>query len=336
MGGIRKDYLGEHFTIITRKANGDDDGSLRLSDNAGIAEPAVLSLVAQDGILKRFHDVAHGHIKEWAVRVFENNYPIVSTGAENAYGEKPHYSEPAYGYHYIIVTSSGSTENLSSVNKEAWLSMLMVIQDRMQWLYAQRKVSYVAVHSSYSGAAVDGAQTPHMHVVALPTIPPVIGEEIRTATRMYDERGVCPVCQIVKAEAGGPRMILKMGGFVAFCPWSPRYPYEFWIVPENHLTSFAKVTQKRLDGLATMIRATLGGLSNLIGDVPYSIVFHLSPETKNTKQIHWHVEVYPITEEWSGLERGYGIYVNSKSPEDAASELGGLCRREVAVMVDVD
>ena len=60
-----------------------------------------------------------------------------------------------------------------------------------------------------------------------------------------------------------------------------------------------------------------------------------SPEKKNSRQIHWHIEIYPITKSWSGLERGYGIFLNDISPEQAAEKLGAACRRNLANLVGI-
>ncbi len=84
-----------------------------------------------------------------------------------------------------------------------------------------------------------------------------------------------------------------------------------------------------------ILRATLGGLANSIKDVSYNFVFHLSPEKKNSRQIHWHIEVYPITSHWSGLERGYGVFLNNISPEQAAEKLGAACRKSLANLVGI-
>ena len=85
-----------------------------------------------------------------------------------------------------------------------------------------------------------------------------------------------------------------------------------------------------------MLRSTLGGLSRCIKNVSYSLVFHLSPERKNSRQIHWHVEVYPIIERQAGLALGYGIFVNDTSPEEVAEKLGEACRMELADLVGVE
>ena len=88
----------------------------------------------------------------------------------------------------------------------------------------------------------------------------------------------------------------------------------------NYFSITSYLNKKEINDLALILRATLGGLSNSIKDVSFNIAFHLSPEKKNSKQIHWHVEVYPQTTPWSGLELGFGIFLNDLTPEKAAEE----------------
>jgi UDPglucose--hexose-1-phosphate uridylyltransferase len=166
-------------------------------------------------------------------------------------------------------------------------------------------------------------------------IPPKIDEEANASHKILNEKGVYPMSQLVNSEAGGPRQILQTEGFIAISPWAPSHPYEFWICPKKHATSFSKISQKEINDLALILRATLGGLSNSIKDVSFSIAFHLSPEKKNSKQIHWHVEVYPITNSWSGLEHGFGIFLNELTPEKTAEVLGAACRKELSALVGI-
>jgi UDPglucose--hexose-1-phosphate uridylyltransferase len=84
-----------------------------------------------------------------------------------------------------------------------------------------------------------------------------------------------------------------------------------------------------------MMRATLGGMSKALHNAPFNLVFHLSPEKKNSRQIHWHIEVYPQLSIWSGLERGFGVYVNEVTPEKSAELLGSACRKELAGLVGI-
>ena len=46
--------------------------------------------------------------------------------------------------------------------------------------------------------------------------------------------------------------------------------------------------------------------------------------------------MYPITDHGSGLERGYGVFLNTNSPENVAKILGTACRKELANLVGVE
>jgi UDPglucose--hexose-1-phosphate uridylyltransferase len=337
MGEMRKDYVSERYMIVTKKEDKviDPKKSPYAPGNESMTNPSVLSLVAKDGMLQRLQDSEDEYVTDWSIRVFESQYPAVSINAENTYSDRPHYSEPAYGYHYVVVASPKENDTFSTICVEQWSNVLVVIQDRLRWLYTQKGVTYVSIYANHGEAAGENNPHPHLNIVTFSTIPPLIEAEAEASHKILNEKGVCPMCQTVAAETGGPRQILQTEGFIAFSPWAPSYPYEFWICPKKHTTSFSKITQKEINDLSLILRATLGGLSKTIKNLAYNLVFHLSPEKKNSRQIHWHIEIYPITEPWSGLERGYGVFLNSLSPEQAAEKLGAACRKELAGLVGI-
>ncbi len=337
MGDMRKDYVSERFMIVnsTDKIIKDAKKSPYAPGHESKTNLSVLSLVAKDGMLQRLQDSEDDYVKGWSIRVFESKIPVVSVNSENTYSERPHYSEPAYGYHYVVVASPNEKDNFAILDMEQWSNILVVVQDRLRWLYTQKGVTYVSIYADHGKQAGSFNSHPHLNIVTFSTIPPVIEEEAEASHKILNEKGVCPMCQTVNEEIGGPRQILQTEGFIAFTPWAPSYPYEFCISPKKHNTCFSKITQKEINDLSLILRATLGGLTKTIKNVPYSIVFHLSPEKKNSRQIHWHIEIYPITKPWSGLERGYGIFLNDVSPEEAAEKLGASCRKELAGLVGI-
>jgi UDPglucose--hexose-1-phosphate uridylyltransferase len=101
------------------------------------------------------------------------------------------------------------------------------------------------------------------------------------------------------------------------------------------MTSILKLSQKEMMDLALMLRSTLGGMSKALDGPNFTMVFHSSSEKKTTKQIHWHLEVYPRKARVSGLELGGGIYVSDVSPEGAAQVLGASARKELAQLVGI-
>jgi UDPglucose--hexose-1-phosphate uridylyltransferase len=101
------------------------------------------------------------------------------------------------------------------------------------------------------------------------------------------------------------------------------------------MTSLLKLSQKEMMDLALMLRSTLGGMAKALDSPGFNIVFHSSSEKKTTKQIHWHIEVYPRKGHWTGLELGGGIFANEVSPEGAALVLGASSRKELAQLVGI-
>ena len=338
MGDMRKDYLIERGVIFnsnTKKITNPKKCPY-CPGNESMTNPSLLSLVAKDGMLQRLQDNDDSFVDNWSVRVFESTNPIVSVSTKNTFSDRPLYSEPAYGYHYVIVTSPQHKDTLATIDVEQWSNILVVCQDRLRWLYTQKGVTYVAIfvnHGEESGSDIDHS---HIHMVSFSTLPPIIEEEAESSHKILNEKGVCPMCQVVSTENSGPRQILQTEGFIAFCPWAPSHPFEFWICPKKHTTSFSKISQKEINDVSLILRATLGGLSNAVKDLNFNLAFHLSPEKKNNRQIHWHIEVYPITHPCSGLERGYGVFLHTISPEDAAKKLGAASRKELANLVGIE
>ena len=66
---------------------------------------------------------------------------------------------------------------------------------------------------------------------------------------------------------------------------------------KNTILVFSKISQKEINDLSLILRSTLRWLDlNKSKIYHYNLVFHLSPEKKNSRQIHWHIEVYPLTD----------------------------------------
>jgi UDPglucose--hexose-1-phosphate uridylyltransferase len=303
--------------------------------NEEMTQPADLVLVKRGDTLLKQTDSEGDIIRNWAVRVFPSKTPVVTPNASPLYGEPPHYSEPAVGYHYVLVATPKHDQPFWKIDKEQWTNILASLQDKIRWLYAQKSVSYVLffVNSVKDGSVAASHAT--IQIVTTPRVPPAVEVEAETVQNSLNELGLCPMCQVVGIETGGPRQILATESFIAFTPWVSASPYEFWIYPKHHQTSVLKLSQREMMDLALMLRSTLGGMAKALSDTNFVMVFHSSSEKKTTKQIQWHIEVYPKTSAWSGLELGGGIYVNETSPEAAAQVLGASARKELAQLVGI-
>ena len=328
MAELRYDEILDKFVIIpdNHKVSNTNGKCSYCLGNESLTEPAVLTIIQQDGMLKRIYD---DNADGWCIRMFPSDEPIVNNSLNTDYTDRPFMKEPAYGYHYKYVITPDHT-NPCKLSKDLWVNILVGLQDRIKWLYSKKGVAYVSVSMSYSKAI-----HPHMDIITFSFIPPMIEKESNAIKRYIDENGGCPLCNLAKVEFNNDREILHMNNFIAICPWVSSYTYEFNIIPRKHTVSFTKVSQKDINDLALIIRSTLGGLYNVIGDTGFNMVFRLPSEKKQSKTFHWYIKVYPNKYEYGILEKEFGIYINSIKPEHAADMLGKESRKEFARLMEV-
>ncbi len=134
--------------------------------------PADLVLVKMGETLVKQTDAEGELVTGWVVRAFPSKHPIVTPNAPASYGEYPHYSEPAVGYHYVVVATPKHDQPFSQMDIEQWTNVLATVQDKVRWLYAQRGVSYVVTfinHGKGSGETIEHA---HLQIVTVPRLPP--------------------------------------------------------------------------------------------------------------------------------------------------------------------
>jgi UDPglucose--hexose-1-phosphate uridylyltransferase len=64
----------------------------------------------------------------------------------------------------------------------------------------------------------------------------------------------------------------------------------------------------------------LHAIADVLGDVPYNVVFHTAPATVEGGY-HWYVRIMPRLSVPAGFEFATAIAVNTVDPEHAAAEL---------------
>ncbi len=349
MPELRKDYFTRKLVLVSPERNNRPfefkpsaspfvhDKSLCpfCPGNEEMTPPADLVLVSNENTLLKLADSETERIHEWSVRYFPNSFPAVAPEATSQFSEYPLQAEPALGYHHVMVVTPEHDVTFSDLPIDQWIDILATLQDRVRWLYSKKTVGYVSVFINNGYEAGASFSHPHLQTVTLAKLPPLIEEEAEAVHDSMTEFGVCPMCKVVNLESNGPRFILSTDNFVSFAPWASPHAYEFWIFPKRHETSFLKVSQKEIQDLATMLKSTLGGLDSLLKNPAYNVAFHISSEKKTTKQIHWHIEVYPQIIKWAGLERGSEVFVNPITPESAAQQLGVSARRQISTMIGV-
>jgi UDPglucose--hexose-1-phosphate uridylyltransferase len=124
------------------------------------------------------------------------------------------------------------------------------------------------------------------------------------------------------------RLVASAHGYVAFCAFAGRQPYEMWILPERHEAWFDAVPDSDLPGVAIVLIEALERLSLVCEQsnykLAYNLVLHTAPfDQDHTSSYHWHWELIPRVTHLAGLELGAGVHINPISPERAAQNLRG-------------
>jgi UDPglucose--hexose-1-phosphate uridylyltransferase len=348
MGEIRKDYFVERWVIIEpKRAKRPSDFKIKKEEegeicyfcpgNEHLTPPSIYSIIYEDNMYIKKQDSDEERVKGWTIRVFPNKYPIVSLDPQAEHTNYPTESEPAYGYHYVVVPTPNHEDKFFTFSKEQWANLINVLKDMVQYLYGNKVkgVGYVSIFINSGREAGASIKHPHVQVATTQNIPPTIANELSVFER-HPSLGRCAHCNMIRSETGGPRNVYSSKHFIAITPWASSNPYEFWIYPVKHETKFSEISADKVEDLALMLKIMMGALGSTVGDIPFNLVFHISPEKRTTKQLHWHIEVYPRLTSYAGLELGSGIYVNPVPPEQACSSLGVAARKEHAKLYGIE
>ena len=174
---------------------------------------------------------------------------------------------------------------------------------------------------------------PHSQIAAIPFLPRRVAYELRTYQHYFKLKERCILCDISAQEvADQVRTVEWDGQFVAFCPFASREPYETWILPLSHHSSFEEdlVNWDRQLHFASFLKSILRRLDAVTP--AYHLVLHTTPNVTAcfdrkglwrtlADDFHWHFEVLPASQPKS---RAYSVeeaYYNSLRPELAAEQL---------------
>ncbi len=141
----------------------------------------------------------------------------------------------------------------------------------------------------------------------------------------YNYRGRCVYCDMIQQElATEKRLVIDSPGFVAFCPFASRFPFETWILPKRHSPRFEEATKHEYRNLARALQEILRRLNEVLNGPPYNYVIHSSPVGEPPHgYYHWHLEIMPKLTQVAGFEWGTGFYINPVPPETGARFLRG-------------
>lgn len=258
---------------------------------------------------------------DWTVRVFPNKYPIFSPGDGKLEkrDEGPFEVMNGIGYHEVLIAAD-HRKNFPDLDVPQIIEVLSAYQERYIALMNKRNVKYIAIFKNYGRTAGASIVHPHSQIVAMPTIDPDVSRSLAGSARYFQAHNQCAHCVMLGWEQeSGDRILFTNDDFVVLCPFVSRVSFEVRIYPKRHLSYFERITPELKAGLAESIKFALGKIKKNLDDPDYNMFVHTAPcDGQAHDHYHWHIEIFPKTNIWAGLELSTGLEVCSVFPEEAA------------------
>ncbi|MEE8383176.1 MAG: galactose-1-phosphate uridylyltransferase [Thermodesulfobacteriota bacterium] len=257
----------------------------------------------------------------WSLRVVSNKFPALRIEGElDRRGEGIYDKMNGVGAHEVIIECPDHDKTLSSVSVSHFEKVLLTYRNRIKELCKDKRFRYISIFRNQGEAAGASLAHPHSQIIALPVVPKRLKEELNGAGEYFNYKERCIYCDIVRQEKEqSVRIINENHDFLAIAPFASRFPFEAWILPQRHNSSFEETPEGDYASLAEIFSDVLKRLNKVLGDPPYNFILHTSPVSERINDhYHWHFEIIPRLTRIAGFEWGSGFYINPTTPEDAA------------------
>jgi UDPglucose--hexose-1-phosphate uridylyltransferase len=257
----------------------------------------------------------------WQVRVVPNKYPaLVIEGGLDKEGEGLYDKMNGIGAHEVIIESPKHDEAFAYLPHEQMMLVFKAYRQRIIDLTRDNRFQYVMIFKNHGKAAGASLEHSHSQLVALPILPRMIVSELAGALSYYKYKERCVFCDIIRQEIKQDiRVVCQNDHYITITPFAPRTPFEMWVLPREHSSSFSSADDAKLYALSEIFSETLRRLDTCIPNVPFNFLLHTEPlRTGGMEHYHYHFEIVPKLTSIAGFEWGSGFYINPMPPEEAA------------------
>lgn len=264
----------------------------------------------------------------WDVRTIAAPEPVLQVeGDLGRRGIGMYDAMNSVGANELIVESPRHDVMPQESGEAQMARVFSMYRSRIQDLERDARLRYIFIYKNHGKAAGARFGHPHSELVATPIIPHYVKGELDAAKSYYSYKERCVFCDVINEEDRmGARVIKKTRHFISFAPYSPAFPFEFWVIPLRHHCAFQEIAPDELQDLAGLMTTLLKRLSALFPDVSYNYILHTAPNRVPRKDhwhtlgddYHWHIEAAPRLLRFSGVNWGAGLNIIPTSPEDAA------------------
>ncbi|MEA2101735.1 MAG: galactose-1-phosphate uridylyltransferase [Thermodesulfobacteriota bacterium] len=342
MSEMRKDPVVERWVIITNdalrspsisreKRIGEDglDGTDKQRDALCPFCPGNERLCPPE-ILSNRPDGSSPNDPDWRLRVVPNRSPVmVVEGDLKRMGEGLYDKITGVGANEVIIETPKHGIRQSQMTCDDLENVFWAYRDRMIDLGKDSRLRYVLIYRNQGSAAGATLDHPYSVLMALPIVPAMVQSKIDGAQRHFEYKKRCIYCDILQEEMREQsRIVSESRFFLAIEPFAPRLPFETWIIPKRHISSYIHTEPGEIKDMACMFKEVVSRLDASLGRPAYNCILHSCPAGNTPPGLdqyyHWHMEILPRLTARGGFEWGSGFFINPTSPESAAAFLRGI------------
>jgi len=271
----------------------------------------------------------------WSTRSVVHPLPLYRIeGEPSRRGDGLYDRMRSIGAHEVLVENPKHDRHLWNASDSEIEQFLRLAAQRIKDLKGDARIKYVSIFKNFGVNAGQEFEHPNSQLTATTFVPRRVLYELRAGREYYQQKERCVFCDIIgQEERQGLRVVELRGEYVALCPYAPRVPYETWILPHTHDSSFERTALSRTGGIrdfGVLLKRTLQRIRTVTEE--FHLVFHTSPNTLHGSEslgywktldedYHWHVEILPIIGSKSKSYTFKEVYYSPVSSETAVKRL---------------
>ncbi len=276
--------------------------------------------------------------KDWKVRVIPNKFPALRIEGEmNREAEGIYDRMNGIGAHEVIIDTPEHSQALEEQTVSDIALGLRACKERMLDLQGDPRFRYILIFKNVGREAGASLRHSHYQLIATPVTPSRVKVKLAGARDYYQRKERSVFHDILRQEhREGSRVVFENAGFLVFCPFASRFPFELCLLPKRQAADYSGIEPEELVHLAEALKVTLGKLQQGLNKPQYNLILQTAPSRAGHRRsgywdtidqdFRWHVEILPRLTQTAGFEWGTGFYINPTPPEQAAA-----CLREVAL-----
>lgn len=260
----------------------------------------------------------------WQLRIVPNKFPALRIEESTDKFAMGVYDKiGGFGAHEVIIENPDHGKEIADLEIDQVELVLRSYRDRCLDLKKDNRFRYILIFKNYGAAAGASLEHPHSQLIALPIVPSRVMGEVKGAAKHFEHTDRCIFCDMLNQERAEKTLTVhEEAHFIGVSPFASRFPFETWVMPKAHESSFDTLSDDRLKDLAKTLKTVLGKIRAALNDPPYNFMIHTSPiGDKQSESFHWHIEIIPQLTQIAGFELGTGFYLNPTPAETAARTL---------------